>query len=332
MTPFGGPAEPAPRSFASRRRNDELEHRAAALRSLAALLRAGATPRNALFLWHEDAPEAMRPIFERMSRRLILGESTSDAIATLSGSFGPDVRSLQVLFGMSGLLGGDLARVVDGLAHTVERRRAAWQTTLAAVAGMSLSARIIAGLPLLCIPFIPASGISLMDPAGLGMVTVGVVLALGGMRWMKHLTPQPPRTEDGACAVARAAAAALSGGASLSATLEAIARHAPDDVRNDLARAHKLNLLGLPWSDALRRTGNPGLAGMSVTLERAARKGLPAADGLEAYAAHRDAQAARELDRAVRRAPILMTVPLVACVLPSFLLLGVVPFVRGLAL
>ncbi len=138
------------RLFASHRRSDELGDRAAALHSLAALLRAGSTPRNALFLWHEDAPEAIRPILERMSRRLILGESTSDAIDTLSGSFGPDGRSLQVLFGMSGLLGGDLARVVDGLAHTIERRRAAWQTTLAAVAGMSLSARIIAGLPLYC--------------------------------------------------------------------------------------------------------------------------------------------------------------------------------------
>ncbi|MPZ93162.1 MAG: hypothetical protein GEU68_16370 [Actinobacteria bacterium] len=318
--------------LASRRRNDELEDRAAALHSLAALLRAGSTPRNALFLWHEDAPEAMRPLLERMSRRLILGESTFDAIESLSGAFGSDGRSLQVLFGMSGLLGGDLARIVDGLADTIERRRAAWQTTLAAVAGMSLSARIIAGLPLLCIPLVPASGVSLMDPAGLSMLILGVVLALGGMRWMKHLTPEPPRTEDGACVAARVAAAALSGGAPLGPTLEAIARHAPEDVRNDLARAHKLNLLGLPWSDALRRTGNPGLTGMSVTLDRAARKGLPAADGLEAFAAHRDAQFARELDRAVRRAPILMTVPLVACVLPSFLLLGVVPFVRGLAL
>jgi tight adherence protein B len=332
MRPVGDPAKTAPRIFALRRRNDELDNRAAALHSLAALLRAGSTPRNALFLWHEDAPEALRPLLERMSRRLILGESTSEAIETLSCSFGPDGRSLQVLFGISGLLGGDLARVVDGLAHTIETRRAARQTTLAAVAGMSLSARIIAGLPLLCIPLIPASGVSLMDPAGLGMVTVGVVLALGGMRWMKLLTPQPPRTEDGVCAVARAAAAALSGGASLPATLEAIARHAPEDVSNDLALARKLNLLGLRWSDALRRTGNPGLAGMSVTLDRAARKGLPAADGLKAYAAHRDSQAARDLERAVRRAPILMTVPLVACVLPSFLLLGVVPFVRGLAL
>ena len=319
-------------AFGARRRGHELEDRAAALRSLAALLRAGVTPRDALIVWHEDAPEAMRPILQKMSKRLVLGEATSEAVEMLSSTFGPDGRCLQVLYGMFGKLGGDLARSVDGLARTIENRRAAWRDTLAAVAGMALSGRIIAGLPLLCLPLVPASDVSLTDPAGLLLVILGVVLAALGMRWMAHLTPQPAEVEDGACAVARSAAVALAGGASLSATLGAIARHPPDDVRVDLEHAHKLNLLGLSWPNCLRRTGNPGLIGLSVTLERAARKGLPAADGLEAFAAHREAEIAGALDREIRRAPVLMAVPLVACVLPSFLLLGVVPFMRGLAL
>jgi tight adherence protein B len=197
---------------------------------------------------------------------------------------------------------------------------------------MNLSGRIIAGLPLTFLPLLPASDVSLLDPVGLFLVSLGVALAVLGMRWMKQLTPRPPETEDGACAVARAAAVALAGGASLSATMEAIALHPPDDVRTDLGRAHKLHRLGLSWPEALRRAAHPGLTGMSVTLDRAARKGLPAADALEAFAFHRDAEAARDLDRKIRRAPILMAVPLVACVLPSFLLLGVVPFMRGLAL
>lgn len=319
------------RSFGARKCHG-LEDRAAALRSLAALLRAGVTPRDALIVWHEDAPDALRPILQKMSRRLVLGEATSEAVEMLSSTFGPDGRCLQVLYGMFGKLGGDLARSVDALARTIENRRAAWRDTLAAVAGMTLSGRIIAGLPLLCLPLVPASDVSFMDPAGLLLVILGVALAALGMRWMKHLTPQPAEVEDGACAVARSGAVALAGGASLSATLEAIARHAPDDIRTDLEHAHKLNLLGLSWPDCLRRTSNPGLIGMSLTLDRAARKGLPAADGLEAFAAHRDAEIAGELDRAIRRAPILMAVPLVVCVLPSFLLLGVVPFMRGLVL
>jgi tight adherence protein B len=316
----------------ARRANHELADRSAALRSLAALLRAGVTPRDALIVWHEEAPDALRPILERMSRRLMLGESAVRAVEMLSGAFGPDGRCLQVLYGMFGKLGGDLARSVEGLARTIESRQVAWQSTLAAVAGMTLSGRIIAGLPLLCLPLLPASDVSLMDPALVLLVSLGIVLAALGMRWMKHLVPRPAEVEDGACVVARTAAVALAGGASLSATMEAISGHAPDDVRADLEHAHKLALLGLSWPDGLRRTGNPGLTAMAVTLDRAARKGLPVADGLEAFAAHRDAEIAGDLDREIRRAPVLMAVPLVACVLPSFLLLGVVPFMRGLAL
>ena len=319
-------------AFGARRTTHELEDRAVALRSLAALLRAGVTPRDALIVWHEDAPDALQPGLQRMSRRLALGESTSAAIELLSDSLGLDGRCLQALYGTFGDLGGDLARSVDELARTIENRRAALQNTFAAVAGMTLSGRIIAGIPLLCLPLLPASDISLMDPAGLLLVILGIALAALGMRWMKHLTPRPPEVEDGVSAVARSAAVALRGGASLSAALEAIARHPPEDAGADLARAHKLNLLGLAWADCLRRTGNPGLVGMSVTLDRAARKGLPTADGLEAFAAQRDADIARQLDRMIRRAPVLMAIPLVACVLPSFILLGVIPFLRGFAL
>jgi tight adherence protein B len=319
-------------SFGSRHTGHELKDRAEALRSLAALLRAGVTPRDALIVWHEDAPDALHPGLQRMSRRIALGESTSTAIEPLSDSFGLDGRCLQALYGTFGNLGGDLARSIDDLARTIESRRAALQNTFAAVAGMTLSGRIIAGIPLLCLPLLPASDISLVDPAALLLVTLGVALAALGMRWMKQLTPRPPEVEDGVSAVARSTAVALRGGASLGAALEAIARHPPEDSGADLDRARKLNLLGLAWPDCLRRTGNPGLVGMSVTLDRAARKGLPAADGLEVFAAQRDAAIARQLDRMIRRAPVLMAVPLVACVLPSFLLLGVVSFFRGFAL
>jgi hypothetical protein len=50
------------------------------------------------------------------------------------------------------------------------------------------------------------------------------------------------------------------------------------------------------------------------------------------FAARRRAARSRDFDAAMRRAPVLMVVPLVICVLPSFLLLGVAPFLRGLSL
>lgn len=313
------------------RASDILAERSAALRALSALLRAGLSPREALEAWHEDAPESLRGVLRRLARRLVLGESPSDALAVLEHEFGPDGHSLQVTYTVAHVLGGDLAHMVDGLAGTIERRRDALQTTLAAVAGMTLSARMIACLPLLCIPLLPASGAPLLDAAGAFLIALGVSLTLIGLRWMRHLTPRPPDAEDGVSAVARAIARALGGGAGLQAALEVASHHAPADVAHELSYARRLTCLGLAWPSALRRTGHAGLTGMSIALERATRTGLPAAEALDVFASQRDLRTMRTLDRSVRRAPILMAVPLVVCVLPAFLLLGVVPFLRGLA-
>ena len=313
------------------RPSEILGERAAALRALSALLRAGLSPREALEAWHEDSPESLCDDLRRLARRLALGEPTSDALALLEHRFGPDAHSLQVTYAVARVLGGDLAHMVDDLAVTIERRRDALQTTLAAVSGMTLSARMIACLPLLCVALMPASGAPLLDGAGVLLIALGVSLTLTGLRWMRHLTPEPPDAEDGVSAVSRAIARALGGGAGLRAALEVAALHAPDDVAHELSYARRLTRLGLAWPPALRRTGHAGLAGMSIALERAARKGLPAAEALDVFASQRDLRAMRTLDRSVRRAPILMAVPLVVCVLPAFLLLGVVPFLRGLA-
>jgi pilus assembly protein TadC len=39
-----------------------------------------------------------------------------------------------------------------------------------------------------------------------------------------------------------------------------------------------------------------------------------------------------EFDAATKKAPVMMVVPLVLCVLPSFCLLALAPFLRGLSL
>ena len=282
-------------------------------------------------MWHEDAPESLRCDLGRLARRLALGEPAPDALAVLEPRLGPDAHSLQVIYAVAGALGGDLARMIDDLAVTIERRRDALQTTLAAIAGMSLSARIVACLPLLCVPLLPASRAPLLDGAGALLIVLGVSLTLTGLRWMRYLTPQPPDVEDGVSALARTIARALGAGAGLHAALEVAARNAPADVAHELSLARRLTRLGLAWPPALERTGHAGLAGMSIALERAARKGLPAAETLDVFASQRDRQAMQALDHSVRRAPVLMAVPLVVCVLPAFLLLGVVPFLRGLA-
>ena len=318
------------RRLLTARQHDELARRAEALRALSALLRAGHPPRRALELWHGEAPEPLREGLRGVGRRVVLGERTPEALRSARQALGSDTASLQVLFALSGQLGGDLARLVDDLAEAVERRRDALETTVAAVAGMTLSARIVAGLPLVCLLLLPSSRAPLTDGPGALLVGLGVALTGTGMWWMNRLSPAPPQFEDGVGVIALAMSRALAGGAALHLSLEAACEHAPTDVRSDLRRARRLVRLGLTWPGALRRCANPDLSALSAVLERAERKGLPVAWALADFVARRDEARMRALDRAARRAPILMAVPLVACVLPAFMLLGIVPFLRGL--
>lgn len=75
----------------------------------------------------------------------------------------------------------------------------------------------------------------------------------------------------------------------------------------------------------------PGLESIGTALARSATSGAPAAALLDAVAADaaRDARASAEA--AARRAGVRAIVPLVACFLPAFLLVGVAPVVVSVA-
>jgi hypothetical protein len=57
---------------------------------------------------------------------------------------------------------------------------------------------------------------------------------------------------------------------------------------------------------------------------------MPLADALESFAERWRRERTSAFDARLRRAPVLIVIPLTLLVLPSFLLLGVAPFVRGL--
>ena len=131
--------------------------------------------------------------------------------------------------------------------------------------------------------------------------------------------------------LAEVAASALRGGTGLRTALDALARCPPTGTNEALDRAARLVRLGLPWAEALQRTSDAGLAELGRVLLRSDARGLPLAQTLGDFAVAKREESARLLERAIRRAAILMVVPLVVCVLPAFVLLGLGPFIRGLA-
>ena len=75
---------------------------------------------------------------------------------------------------------------------------------------------------------------------------------------------------------------------------------------------------------------DPALAPLGRTLSRSVRTGEPVADALDRLGADLAARARAETEDAARRVGVQAAVPLGVCLLPAFLLLGVVPVVAGL--
>jgi len=72
------------------------------------------------------------------------------------------------------------------------------------------------------------------------------------------------------------------------------------------------------------------LAPLGRTLARSARTGEPVADALDRLGTELAARARAETEDAARQVGVRAAVPLGLCLLPSFLLLGIVPVVAGL--
>jgi Flp pilus assembly protein TadB len=304
---------------------------AEAIRALATLLRVGASPRRALEQWQFDAPPRLVGPLERMARKLRLGASIDQSLATLESVMGSDLSSLRGFFAVHRRVGGDLPETLDQLANSVERRAAAEAAGRAAGAGAILSGRVVAGLPLLMVPLAPAAHAPLFDRTGLLLLAVGGGLAVGGMMWIARLVPKPPG-EDPTAVLADIISSVLLGGTGLTTALEIAADHAPDEVSAPIQRARRRARLGMSWPDALSKANDESMRQLSLSIRRASELGVPAADALRSFSANRRAQRLSAFDAAVRRAPVWMALPLSFCVLPAYALLGLGPYLRSVSL
>ena len=309
----------------------DLGVRASAVEGLAALVRSGLPVRDALTRWHEDCPESVSAELRRLSRRLRLGASLPEAIDALRGSFEEDAHGLIAVLVVHRDVGGDVARMLTGLARSIRERAEARSSAGASAAGARLSARVVAGLPLAFVPLTGVDGGRMTDPLGATLLVVGAALSLCGLLWIGRLLPRPPRCDDPVAMVADLVAGAVRGGCSLPVAFAVTADHPPPGLEVPLRRASRRVALGLTWTGALAREGDSGLADVAERLQQAHRFGLPVAGSLEALAGERRAASRTAFERDMRRSTVLMVIPLTLCVLPAFVLLAVVPFLRSLS-
>lgn len=304
--------------------------RAAALRELAALLRAGLTLGESLDGWADHAPESLKAPLERLRRRLRLGVPAEEALETLVPELGEEGPAMAALVTVHVRLGGDAAALLEEAATAADDRRAAMESAAAAASGARLSGRMVASLPFALLLLSPASRAPLFDAPGLALIAVGLGLGGVGLWWMGRIVPRPEDLGDPCAALATLMAGVCEAGASPGAALEVMAGCVGAPLREELDRARRLASLGATWPEALRRA-DAGLGDLAVVIQRATSSGAPVAAPLRSLAASRRLQAARDFDARLHRAPVVMVVPLTLCVLPSFAVLGLAPFLRGVS-
>lgn len=294
-----------------------------ALVALAVLLRSGLSLRQALLAWPDELTGAHRSEALEVVRRLELGHPVGTAVEASSLA-----AVLQPAFSVHLTTGVDLVAWLERIVADREETASALKAARGAAAGAALSGRMVAGLPLLFIPLTPVSRAPLTDPIGLVILSVGVVLAVAGLRWIGRLLPQPPG-EDAGAALAVLLAAMLRAGLPAAGALSVACRN--PGAPPGLVRAGRLVALGATWQQALTEAGGE-CASLAASIGRAQRFGIPLADALESHAAARRAELKQGFEEKMRRAPVLMVVPLTCCILPAYGLLALGPFVRSMSL
>jgi tight adherence protein B len=301
------------------------------LRSLAGLVRTGLPLRAALLAWPAEVSGDARQGLVQMARRLSLGEGVGPALAILDSVWDPRASSaLRTVSIVHLRVGGDVALMIDAVADGLARRAESLEAARAAAAGMRLSGRMVAALPMVFLPLTGVTHAPLTDFIGVSLLATGSLLSVIGLVWMDRLAPTAP-DRDGIAWLADIVSGALRGGTGLHRTLEVVAERAPVDIASDMERARRMVALGSTWGEGLRRSGTTSLASLAGALDRSHALGLPIAESLRDLARRRDEAAVNSFEAQVRRAPVRMVLPLTLCILPAFGFLALAPFLRGLA-
>ncbi len=127
-------------------------------------------------------------------------------------------------------------------------------------------------------------------------------------------------------------AAALRAGQASPEGIELVCRALPGAASDRLAPiAARLRLGGDPVSIWVRLADDPELGPLGRTLARAHRTGAPVVAAVEGLADDLASRARSEVEDRARAIGVRAAVPLGVCLLPSFLLLGIVPLAVSLA-
>lgn len=276
---------------------------------VAVLLAAGTAPVSA---WRCVA-EASAPADPRLQGIVAaLDDGAAVAEALERGSASGDRAALAAAWRVAAASGAPLAPALRAFAGALRDGAAAARDIEVALAAPRATARIVQLLPLVAVGLSLLTGADLAaalgHPLGVASAVLGLLLIVLARAWMRRLVrgALPPPTTTG-LALDLLAVAAGGGGS-------------PEAARRLVQRE-------------LERAGvdlGPEAAELDVLVALSRRSGAPLGELARAEAAEQRLLARDTARRTAERLGVRLMLPLGACVLPSFLLLGVVPMLVAL--
>jgi tight adherence protein B len=299
--------------------------------SLARATRGGAAPHDAV-LASLQRHQFHHQCWANLLNDVASLQSCESGLATARESAGVHSNDAQCLSLLeSAMVHGNFVPSALDHASSVLRDQAACSAELAVAASHAqLSARLLSAFPfvLLTGAILISSQFrsSLWSPIVLCPLFLGFVLNRVGWRWISTLISRAVRYEpDVIGQLTEHLCVSLRTGLSMTHACERWRTLSP--TGNSVA---DLISAGAPLEEALLplATADP-ISGKNLghTIVEAERDGLPILDTVTQLATDHRAQRRRQTDMRIQQLPTHLTIPLVLCVLPSFLLLSVAPLV-----
>ncbi|MCX6515940.1 MAG: type II secretion system F family protein [Actinobacteria bacterium] len=299
--------------------------------SLARATRSGASPHDALLVSlqrHQFHHLCWSALFDDVAAL----QSCDSSLATARESVEPRSNDAQCLSLLeSAMVHGNFVPSALDHASSVLRDRAACSAELAVAASQAqLSARLLSMLPFVLLggAILVSSQFrsSLWSPLVLFPLFLGFMLNRIGWRWISSLISRAVHDEpDDIGQLTEHLCVSLRTGLSMTHACERWRAVSPTgNAVADLISA------GAPLEEALLplATTHP-ISGKNLghTIVEAERDGLPILDTVMRLATDHRIERRRQIDTHIRQLPTRLSIPLVLCVLPSFLLLSVAPLV-----
>lgn len=304
---------------------------AALCESLARTTRSGASPHDAL-LASLQRHQFRHPCWLVLFDDVAALQSCDSSLATARESVGPRSNDAQCLSLLeSAMVHGNFEPSALDHASSVLRDRASCSAELAVAASQAqLSARLLSGLPFPLLGgaiFVSSQFRSaLWSPLVLCPLFLGFVLNRIGWRWISSLISRAVHDEpDDIGQLTEHLCVSLRTGLSMTHACERWRTVSPmgSSVADLISAGALLEEALLPLAITHPISGK----NLGHTIVEAERDGLPILDTVMRLATDHRIERRRQIDTRIRQLPTRLSIPLVLCVLPSFLLLSVAPFV-----